>query len=97
MAMTKSKGVKQPNKQHKFNKKHREEDNQKNEPAVPNGKNNESDLLKEIITLGGSKDDLKLIESIDDNDSEELVEDSAAPQVKTPSAQNAQFCLAFSF
>ncbi|KAG2184086.1 hypothetical protein INT44_009101 [Umbelopsis vinacea] len=80
MAMTKSKGVKQPNKLHKFNKKPREEDNQKPEPAVANGKNNDNDLLKEIITLGGSKDDLKLIESIDDNESEELVGDSEAPK-----------------
>lgn len=97
MAMTKSKGAKQPNKQHKFNKNHREEDKQKNETTVPNGKNNETDLLKEIITLGGSKDDLKLIESVDDNDSEELVGDSAAPQVKYPSSRSAHFCLTFSF
>jgi hypothetical protein len=95
--MTKSKGAKQPNKQHKFNKNHRDEDNQKNETAEPNGKNNEGDLLKEIITLGGSKDDLKLIENIDDIDSDEMVGDSAAPQVKIPSARSAHFCLTFLF
>jgi hypothetical protein len=89
MAMTKSKGAKKPNRQQKVNKQPKVDDIQKNERVLSNGKNKGDDLLKEIITLGGSKEDLKLLENIDDNGSEELVGDASAPQVVIPSSHGA--------
>lgn len=81
--MTKSKGGKKPYKQqHKENEKPKADNEKKSAPAVPNGNEKDSDLLKEILNLGGSKDDLKLLESIDDNDSEEFQTDSTAAQVR---------------
>ena len=79
--MTKSKGGKKPNKQHKANNKPKDDIEKNNTPSLPNGKEKHNDLLKEILNLGGSKDDLKLVEDIDDIDTDELQTDAAAPQV----------------
>jgi hypothetical protein len=72
-AMPKSKGARKPNQQQKGNGKNFNKFGKKN-AATPANETvaNDNPLLKEILSLGGSNDDLKLVENVDEDDKEDF-------------------------
>ncbi|KAJ2959837.1 hypothetical protein NQZ79_g4760 [Umbelopsis isabellina] len=72
-AMPNSKGARKPNGQQQGNGKKFNKFGKKNASAPGNEATaNDNPLLKEILNLGGSNDDLKLVENVDDDENEDF-------------------------
>ncbi|KAM3589087.1 RNA-binding ribosome biosynthesis protein mak21 [Umbelopsis sp. WA50703] len=71
--MPKSKGARKPNQQQKGNGKNFNQFGKKNAVTPANETvANDNPLLKEILSLGGSNDDFKLVENVDEDDKEDF-------------------------
>lgn len=81
-AMPNSKEARRPNNQQQGNGKKFNKFGKKNASAPGNeAAANDNPLLKEILNLGGSNDDLKLVEDVDDDNNEDFETKASADDV----------------